>query len=120
MDEIVLDITNQMIDDGIPNSGGRCPIALALRQHLAPDYPDEDGNIEVDPYIIVWWDFEQGKTMSADLPWEVGMFVERFDKGEEVLPMTLHLTPRQYGGFAFTGEDVQPENEPAQLEAVNA
>ncbi len=71
---------------GVPNSGGRCPVALAVEPMLP---------VGVQPVVtllgVSGWDGKQFVSQ-GELPVDAARWISRFDKGEKVEPFEFDLT----------------------------
>lgn len=77
---IRVNVTQRDIERGVQNSGGRCPVARAMRRHRPFRFASVNG---LEAYVP--WG---GK---YTLPLEVQEFVGAFDDGDPVEPFTFDL-----------------------------
>jgi hypothetical protein len=87
----VLKITTRDIAEGKRKSYCECPIALAARRAWRAPL---DRRLTVRHEGIFVGDFEDDVLWSAELPPELRRFMERFDKGLPVQPLTMSVTFR--------------------------
>lgn len=80
--EINVTVTQEDIDNGAMKSCNNCPVALALKRTLQTD-------VEVRDKIYILDDTEKLKKIKV--PLEVSLFIENFDEGYEVKPLTFTL-----------------------------
>lgn len=84
--EMRLEITQDMLDRGIPNDCYDCPVVLAFRAVN----PDAD-LIRVDSDGIEWWDPDDFRFCALCITPELLDFINRFDAGDPVTPRSFDL-----------------------------
>lgn len=80
-DKIVVNVTDEHINDGTKKCGTHCPIALAVAPFKQP-------------FVAGSWMgvYLNGQRAFYDLPDEAQKFIRSFDKGEPVAPFTFEAT----------------------------
>lgn len=96
--EIVVEVTQEHIENGKRSDGGCCPIALAMRAAIK-EYED----IRVDDDFIEFEDAD-GASWKVTMPSAGKKFVKMFDDGGEVTPFTMTLSPKMRE-VCWDGED---------------
>lgn len=84
-------VTQADIDNGKRGSYCECPVALAVRRvfRARPDRP-----VRVRPEGIIVGDLEDDLMWIGEVPTEIDRFIERFDRGDDVLPMRVMVNFR--------------------------
>ena len=80
---MLINVTQEHIDNGLKRTCGKCPVALALLSAGAPD-----------PFVgkdMVWIDFSDPDCMGIVLPKEAHNFIHEFDEGKKVEPFSFTL-----------------------------
>lgn len=85
---VTIEVTQEHIDRGARKYCGGCPVALAIAEKVA------DGvDVRVGGY---WVSCQRGDGVSASdiIPGPIQSFIERFDNGASVSPLTFELELR--------------------------
>ena len=101
-----LNINRHHIRHGIPNSGDRCPISLAIKEQ----YPDIDAIVTDDNINL----FVYGTRLWADLPMHARVFLREFDSGAVDLHpfvLDLQLKDEPYEGYKLDQAKFQYYND---------
>lgn len=83
-----LNITQEDIDKGEPESDSRCPIALSLLRELGPNLMV---SVEDDAITVYDVDNDNLSYWEADTPEGALKFIEQFDAHKAVEPCYLHV-----------------------------
>lgn len=95
--KIKVRVTQDHIDRGVANDPNRCPVALALEDatvHHDRGYSSVGGNIYVKP--------GHGKTLKAATPERAMLFIQDFDAGKSVSPLSFTLTLKPMERLSFS------------------
>lgn len=94
---ITVNVTQEDIETGIANDCLHCPIALAISRELPSSFPKvRNSNAGLLGRFSGW----------ADLPVQAQTFIELFDAGQSVAPITFDLT---FDGFKILTNPSQPQ-----------
>jgi len=103
MKNIVIEIEDQDIRQGVRKDACQCPIALALRRAVVADIEEQTGNeepdieIEVDHDEIRFWNHEVSDDEYNLFPvdeedwYMIKNFIDNFDLGNDVEPFCVEL-----------------------------
>lgn len=83
---MVINVTQDHIDKGIPFNVCACPVALAIKPHVKPRH-----YVAVKSYVIGLWHTNHTLVESWDLPQAVQDFIDAFDCGKSVQPFSFEL-----------------------------
>lgn len=84
----LIQVTQEDIDQGCRNSGGRCPIARALIRALSVDFSP---HVYVAKTQVNVWNNKKFVVQHRGIPEVAKNFIKQFDAGEKVLPFSFEF-----------------------------
>jgi len=92
---LIVDVTQDDIDNGVPEDEHHCPIAMAVRRKVPTT---ECVTVDVGQLLLVLQEHRE-QHFEADLPISAMKFVKNFDDGSSVHPFKFAVTMKLKRGW---------------------